>query len=211
IFHADNTDNAFVWSNIINTPEVHYAPVEDNSLFKNQENHSVVHSSFDMEQRIPLSSNQHAKIFASDDVSNPKNEVVANIMTENDDELEDGEVLSDEETSSDSNKKAALRKVRDCSEVVLLVYGIFTLPTRVSRASNRTNMQVAEIYNQQNVFTDNAYDDLSLASMPKNLGNSENSAGENNKVRKERKLNILELQLRARAIEALIRRSDDKS
>ncbi|OZC11363.1 hypothetical protein X798_01779 [Onchocerca flexuosa] len=47
--------------------------------------------------------------------------------------------------------------------------------------------------------------------MPKNLGNSENSAGENNKVRKERKLNILELQLRARAIEALIRRSDDKS
>ncbi|OZC11362.1 hypothetical protein X798_01778, partial [Onchocerca flexuosa] len=110
IFHADNTDNAFVWSNIINIPEVHYAPVEDNSLFKNQENHSVVHSSFDMEQRIPLSSNQHAKIFASDDVSNPKNEVVANIMTENDDELEDGEVLSDEETSSDSNKKAALRK-----------------------------------------------------------------------------------------------------
>ncbi|VDM93368.1 unnamed protein product, partial [Onchocerca ochengi] len=144
IFHADkNADNAFVWSNIINTPEVHYAPIENNSLFKNQENEIIAHSDFDREQRVSVSSNQHTKIFASDDVSNRKNQVVSNIMTENDDDLEDGEVVSDQEKSSDSSKNAALNKNQNCNQYFA---------------------------NYRIVFTDNADDDSSPASMPKSLG-----------------------------------------
>ncbi|MCP9261775.1 hypothetical protein DINM_005102 [Dirofilaria immitis] len=207
IFHAVDEDNTVMWNDTISTSKVHYATAKKNS-------------SIMMHQKSETAS--------------------ANATIENDDELEDGEVVSDQEKSSKSSKNATVNNVLNCSDVVLLVCGSFTSPTRVSRASNKNEMQMQYIFllylNQDqncsqcfttynDIFIDNAHNDLwpglVLKNLEKNardsylagfcnLCSSGNSSDTTNKVREEKKLNMLELELRARAIKALIRRNDSK-
>ncbi|EJD75967.1 hypothetical protein LOAG_16999 [Loa loa] len=205
IFHSIGTGDAITCSSVVSTSEAQCTAVENISSTRiRQETGTAVQFDFTMEDRILLSSNQHAEIFASKDVSDLNDQAVATITPENDDDLEDGEVVSDQGKSSNSSKDDTLNKDQNCSQ---------HLPIYCHR------------------LTDSADDDLSSSLIPKNSGirvfakesasgscltgfcnpcSSGNSTDATNKVREERKLHILELELRARAIEALIRRSDNK-
>ncbi|KAM3719314.1 Caspase activity and apoptosis inhibitor [Dirofilaria immitis] len=181
IFHAVDEDNTVMWNDTISTSKVHYATAKKNSsIMMHQKSETVNQSNFGVEQKIALLLNQHVEIFAIEKASSPKDQASANATIENDDELEDGEVVSDQEKSSKSSKNATDQNCSQC----------FTT------------------YND--IFIDNAHNDLWPGLVLKNLENSGNSSDTTNKVREEKKLNMLELELRARAIKALIRRNDSK-
>ncbi|VBB26731.1 unnamed protein product, partial [Acanthocheilonema viteae] len=184
IFHAVDISDAVSCNNITNAFEVDSVAVENISSTKtNQESENVVQSDFPIEHRISLLSNQYTEIFANEGALNSNSQVTAIITPENDDELEDGEVVSDEEKSSNSSKDATLNKDQNCSQH-------FTI--------------------HRDLFTVNVQADSSPASVPKNSGYSGSSTDTTNKMREEKRLHMLELELRARAIEALIKRSDNK-
>ncbi|VIO94151.1 Uncharacterized protein BM_BM10092 [Brugia malayi] len=176
VFQTISTDDITACNSIMSTSEVHFAAVESISLTRTrQESETVIQSDFSSEYKI--SSSHYADIFASKDTSSP-NQVNAVIMAKNDDELEEGEVVSDQEKSTKSDKGDTLK-----------------------------GHQHLTIH--RDPFAGNLHGDSSPTSMSKKSGNSGNSA-DTNKAREERRLHMLELELRARAIEALIRRSDSK-
>ncbi|KAK6104082.1 Caspase activity and apoptosis inhibitor 1 family protein [Brugia pahangi] len=177
VFQTVSTDDITACNSIMSTSEIHFAAVESISLTKTrQESETVIQSDFTSEYKI--SSSHYADIFDSKDTSSP-NQVNAVIMAKNDDELEEGEVVSDQEKSTKSDKGDPLK-----------------------------GHQHLTIH--RDPFAGNLHGDSSPTSMSKKSGNSGNSA-DTNKAREERRLHMLELELRARAIEALIRRSDSKS
>ncbi|CAG9530642.1 unnamed protein product [Cercopithifilaria johnstoni] len=182
IFHTVDTNDDC--NSITNPPQFHSAAVENISSTKmRQESETVVHSDFSEEHRISLLSNRHTDMFANKHTLCPNGQITAIITTENDDELEDGEVVSDEEKSSNSGQDIKLNKDRNCSQ----------------------NLTI-----HKDLFAVSAQDNSSPSSISKNSEYSESSIDITNKVREERRLHMLELELRARAIEALIKRSDNK-
>ncbi|VDM20684.1 unnamed protein product [Wuchereria bancrofti] len=186
VFQTVGTDDTTACNSIMSTSEVHFAAIESISSSKiRQESETVVQSDFTSEYKI--SSSHYADIFADKDISSP-NQVDIVITTEDDDELEEGEVVSDQEKSINSDKDHMLKTIfffkgQNCNEHLTI---------------------------HRNPFTGNLLGDSSPTSVSKKSGNSGNSV-DTNKVREERRLHMLELELRARAIEALIRRSDSKS
>ncbi|VDO08135.1 unnamed protein product [Brugia timori] len=198
VFQTISTDDITACNSIMSTSEVHFAAVESISLTRTrQESETVIQSDFSSEYKI--SSSHYADIFASKDTSSP-NQVNAVIMAKNDDELEEGEVVSDQEKSTKSDKGDTLK--RGCVTCV----GTFTLPIQVSRASDRNKIQ-------RGINISPSIETLLLVIYmvihPRHQC-LKSQGTDTNKAREERRLHMLELELRARAIEALIRRSDSK-
>ncbi|VDK68424.1 unnamed protein product [Litomosoides sigmodontis] len=176
VFHSVDTSSTAASSSTTNASEVHFAAVENISSTKiHQENETVVHSDFPVAHRTSFLSKQR-----SEDSFSASDQIAVITTTENDDELEDGEVVSDEERSSNLHMDAILIKDQNCSQHL---------------TTNRDPFVVSP-------------HNSSSASILKNSGHSGSST---NKVREERRLRMLELELRARAIEALIKRSDNNS
>uniref|UniRef100_A0A0R3S201 Uncharacterized protein n=1 Tax=Elaeophora elaphi TaxID=1147741 RepID=A0A0R3S201_9BILA len=211
IFHTVDTDDPVACNSIASTPEVHSVAVENVSSAKmHQENETVVQSNFLMEDKISVLSDQHGEILTSEDALSPSGQMAGIVTTENndDDELEDGEVLSEEEKSPNSGRHAIINKQDGVMSLIPRHFqGRPIVPERLI-ANDQNCSQHLTIH--RNLFTVNAQDGSSTASMPKTSRNSESSTDATNKVVEERRLHMLELELRARAIEALIKRSDNK-
>uniref|UniRef100_A0A915PDE6 Uncharacterized protein n=1 Tax=Setaria digitata TaxID=48799 RepID=A0A915PDE6_9BILA len=190
-----DTGDDFFKNDNLNAPEIHFTPVKSTSLAQiRQKNEDVVQPDFLLEQSffsriiLPVFLMVYQGFVAKlvqDEICmgllvwNFKATVV--MVEENDSELEEGEVVSGQETSSSSSRSSTAVKDQNCNQY-------FTI--------------------HRNIISDSIFFDSSPASVSKNPENTESSIYTTDNVQEQRKLRMLELELRARAIEALIRRSD---